>query len=285
MPPSPLILTRAQARALDQAAATELAIPTILLMEHAAASLERHTLELLNRIAPPTPLPPTAHGPSPTAPSPPPLILLFCGPGNNGGDGHALARLLHLKGIPVHIFAVGPTPDESRPPTTDAAINRAIALRLALPITTLNATHEAQMRREFDALIAGHGRVVMVDALLGTGASRPLDDAMTTAVRVINGVRAAHNHTRTLAVDIPTGMDADTGFALENKPFSAHDRVAREAGDPTIVRADLTVTLAALKPGLMRDHARPYTGRVEVGDIGLPATFIARFASNANTAR
>lgn len=281
MSPSPLILTRAQVRALDQAAATELGIPTLLLMEHAAASLERHTLELLSTITP-TPLSPTAHAPSPTAPI---LILLFCGPGNNGGDGYALARLLHLKSIPVHIFAVGPAPDESRPPTTDAAINRAIAQRLALPITTMSAADDSQARREIDVLIAGHSRVVMADALLGTGASRSLDDAMTTAVRVINGVRAAHHHTRTLAVDIPTGMDADTGFALENKPISAHDRVAREASDPAIVRADLTVTLAAMKPGLVHDHARPYTGQVEVGDIGIPARFIARFACDTNTAR
>ncbi len=266
-------LTRSQSRTLDHAAASELGIPTILLMEHAAASLEHHTVQLLDSIAPDRHSP-TAHAPSPTAPPTPDLALIFCGPGNNGGDGYALARRLHLRGISVEIIAVGPPPK----PGTDAAINRDIAQRMGLPIRAMTAAPEPA--RELEALLATSRRVILIDALLGTGASRPLDPAMSLAVQCINHLRSRHGHTRTLAVDLPTGLDADTGFPLGFQHFPS---LSATTAAPGIVRADLTITLAALKPGLVQPHATPYTGMVEVGPIGVPEDYIARFAARAAT--
>jgi hydroxyethylthiazole kinase-like uncharacterized protein yjeF len=290
--PSPIVLTRAQSRALDHAATQQLAIPTILLMEHAAASLLHHTLQLLNAIHASIRTPSASSGTdrdhATNKHAHTTLVILFAGPGNNGGDAYALARLLHLRHIPVLLIPVGPPPAAM----SDADINRAIAQRLQLPFLAFNAQTPAALHARISAVTAPStstatdtpAAVILVDALLGTGASRPLSPDIAAAATLINELRQTRESTRTLAVDLPTGLDADTGEPLGTSvvPGFAPTPSPAETSAPTIVRADLTVTLAALKPGLLSDAARPYIGRLEVGDIGLPHRFIADFATNSN---
>lgn len=157
---------------------------------------------------------------------------VLVGPGNNGGDGMVIARHLAEAGWDVRVQA----PGARSPETPDGALmaDRAVAMGIVVDEVDLGA-------------LAAGGRVV-VDALLGTGtagAPRPPVDAVVEAV--------AGSGAPVAAIDMPTGINADDGTA----PGPA-------------VRADLTVTFAADKPGLHVAPGRLLAGRVVVADIGIP---------------
>lgn len=157
---------------------------------------------------------------------------VLVGPGNNGGDGMVVARLLADAGWDVRVQA----PGARAPGTPDGARMTALAAQAGITV------HEVDL----PALRAG-GRVV-VDALLGTGTSGAPRGAMGEAVQAVRDSGAP-----VVALDIPTGVDADTGAA----PGPA-------------IRADLTVTFAAPKAGLHVEPGRGLAGRVVVADIGIP---------------
>jgi NAD(P)H-hydrate epimerase len=158
-------------------------------------------------------------------------VLVLCGPGNNGGDGLVAARHLHLRGVPATAVFVG---DPARV-RGDAARNLERAERAGVPFAA------GRWRAEPGDLV--------VDALFGTGLARALEGDAAAAVRKILAARA---QCRILAVDLPSGLDADTG-------------------QPTgpCVQADLTVTLGLPKLGLALEPGRSLAGRVFVGRIGI----------------
>jgi NAD(P)H-hydrate epimerase len=225
------VLTREQSRRLDRLAETRLNMPSLLLMENAGINAAAATLQLLEE-----------------HPGP---ILVFCGPGNNGGDGMVMARHLANAGCLVGIALAG----EPRRLRGDAAVQHRIVAAMGIPMARVGP------RRGVSTLVRRLGRRpgLVVDALLGTGASGELREPITSAVGMINDLGSGG--ATVLAVDIPTGLDADTGVA----PGSA-------------VRADVTVTFAALKPCFLHPSAEPFAGRVLVAGIGVPDTLIARVA-------
>ena len=151
-------------------------------------------------------------------------VLILCGPGNNGGDGYVAARMLAEQGCDVRVAA-------SAPPTTDAARHA-----------------RAGWMGEVGAIEDAATAPVVVDALFGTGLSRPLDPALAAAlVRLVEASRWS------LAVDVPSGVDSDTGALLSPAPIYAH-----------------TLALGALKPAHLLAPAARYAGSVEVADIGVP---------------
>jgi ADP-dependent NAD(P)H-hydrate dehydratase / NAD(P)H-hydrate epimerase len=153
-------------------------------------------------------------------------VAVLCGPGNNGGDGYVVARLLKRRGWTVWVEVLSA-------PTTDDA--RAMARRWTGPTYPLGG---------------GPPCDVMVDALFGAGLSRPLEgEALACA-------RSSHGHPQVVAVDIPSGVDGDTGKLL---------------GD-TAMRADLTVTFHRRKVGLVLQPGAAACGEVVVADIGLGET-------------
>ena len=154
-------------------------------------------------------------------------VAVLCGPGNNGGDGYVIARWLSLWGRAVSVWASGP------PATEDAAVNAALVERLGLICPSLDEALD--------------GAVVAVDALLGTGQRSGPRGAILEAVRALAGAAAV------LAVDLPTGLDGDTGQPLGE----------------AVVRADLTVTLGGIKPGLLCEPGCTLAGAVTCADIGL----------------
>ncbi len=170
-------------------------------------------------------------------------VVICCGRGNNAGDGLVMARHLSLRGHPVQVF-LWSEPEELSP---DAAANYAILQKAGLRIECFGQTHDPER-------LAPHVSKAswIVDALLGTGARgrpRPPFDA------VIEQLNASGKPI--FAVDLPSGLDCDTGSASE----------------PTI-RAAVTCTFAAAKPGLLRPEAQPFVGHVVVADIGiLPQLF------------
>jgi NAD(P)H-hydrate epimerase len=223
--PQTFFLSREQARELDRRASTEYALPSLLLMENAG----RGVAELLVRLG--------VHGP----------VVLVCGKGNNGGDGFVAARHLELQGAAVQVFLFG-RPEEL---PADAAVNYRILERSGIPLwrcptgspEDLTALAQALKRAEW-----------VVDALFGTGLKGPLGEPFAQVVAQINA-----SPCRVLAVDIPSGLDCDTGQPL----------------GPTI-RAHHTATFVALKKGYLVPAARAWLGQVHVIDIGLPRALLTR---------
>ncbi len=169
-------------------------------------------------------------------------VLVLCGPGNNGGDGFVAASALLARGAEVHVGLVG----ETERVQGDALVHLERLTRDGFPVMVLRTSEElgrlAQSRDHWDYAL---------DALLGTGARGEPEGLIGEAVQALRELDEAG--TRVVAVDLPTGVNADTGA------------IARRA-----VRADLTVTFAFPKRGHFLYPARAFVGSLEVVDIGIP---------------
>jgi NAD(P)H-hydrate epimerase len=225
-------LSRAEVREVDRLAIEDYGVPGIVLMENAGAGAAR-LLESLG-----------VEGP----------VVIACGKGNNGGDGFVIARHLDLAGHAVRLLLACRS-DEIR---GDAAVNLAIATRSGLLIECLAAADQAAWEQR----LTGAGWIV--DALLGTGAGGAPTGAAATAIAAINAVRA-RSSTRVLAVDLPSGLDCDTGTA---------------AGE--CLRADVTATFVARKRGFDAAGVAAFTGPVHVIGIGAPRAVLERLSGRGS---
>ena len=220
-------LTRAQVRDLDRRAIEEFGLPGIVLMENAGAGAAR----LIQSLWP-------GDGP----------VAVACGRGNNGGDGFVIARHLDLASRPVRLLLAA----ESASISGDAALMLCAATRAGIPVVPLAAADGAAWHRQLV------GVAVVVDALLGTGASGRPRGPVSTAIEAINTWRSVTPAGRILAVDIPSGLDCDTG------------------ADPgPCIRADATATFVARKRGFDAPGAAAITGEVHVIGIGAPRLLLA----------
>ena len=234
-------LTRERVREVDRIAIEELGIPGIVLMENAATALEEAALEMLAE----------THGGAGDG-----SVVIAAGPGNNGGDGFALARKLHNRGVGVWVLLCVPAEKYGG----DAAANLEVLRRMGVVLVGMR---EDDVPGTLGEVLERAGRVVLVvDAILGTGATSAPRPPLDAVVRWIN--RLGESGAWVLSVDVPTGIDCDTGEAWS-------------AGE-VAVDADRTVTLAALKPGLTRGDGKRFAGRVSVGDIGVPGEVLRRVA-------
>jgi NAD(P)H-hydrate epimerase len=217
-----MYLTRDQVREVDRRAIEEFGVPGVVLMENAG----RGTAELLRALG--------IHG----------RVAVCCGKGNNGGDGFVIARHLDNAGVPVRVLLF------ARPERLagDAAINYRIIAQSGIAMATYPDEPDwPQVRRHLD------GAEWLVDALFGTGLSGPLGAPFDQLIGEINAGRA-----KVMAVDIPSGLDCDTG-----EPLGA------------VVRADHTATFVALKKGFTNPAARQWLGQVHVLDIGAPRVILS----------
>jgi hydroxyethylthiazole kinase-like uncharacterized protein yjeF len=170
-----------------------------------------------------------------------PPYQLVCGPGNNGGDGFALARHLHNRGYEAVIHLVEPRERLGR--DSDALSNLRIAERMGLDIRG-----PAPGRPLEQALQEATASGILVDAMLGTGLTRALRSPYREWAEALN-----RSERPVVAIDIPTGLDADTGQVLG-----------------AAVEASFTLTMAAPKLGFARAEGPRHTGRVLVVEIGIP---------------
>ena len=161
---------------------------------------------------------------------------IFCGKGNNGGDGFVAARHLANAGLAVRLYLV-----EGEPVTTDAVYNCGLARDMGLPVLPMDALDEPE-QAEFLK-----GADLILDGVYGTGFHGALRPAGLAAARWMNEAPG-----RVLALDLPSGLEADSGNAAEGA-----------------VQAELTVTFHAAKP--CHRLAAAQCGRVEVADIGITA--------------
>lgn len=218
---TPTYITRVQARKIDERALDEYEIPGALLMENAG----RGCVDVMCSLG--------IRGP----------VVICCGKGNNAGDGFVMARHLDLRGHRVKVLLW------SEPHTLrgDAGLNYRVLSKTDVPIVACDGI-------DLKHSLALHltGAAWVVDALLGTGFEGELRPPLPGIIGVLNSCPA-----KRLAVDLPSGLDCDTG----------------RVSDPTF-RADHTCTFVAPKIGFRSDAARQYLGQVHVLDIGAPRKLI-----------
>ncbi len=218
------VLLPEEMRAADRRAMEKLGVPSIVLMENAARAAFEILLPILVE----------------RFPENPPVIVILCGPGNNGGDGFALAR--HLARIaPVRVLWTG---DEERM-SPETRTNLQILQRLH--ISTWKIAREGDEQRipkQCD---------VLIDALLGIGGSGKPRGIIRAILRHLQTPGFETPPKLTVAIDIPTGVDAETGKA-----------------DPLAIRADVTITMGALKTGLLLNDGPEYCGKIFVANLGIP---------------
>jgi hydroxyethylthiazole kinase-like uncharacterized protein yjeF len=211
-------LTRQQVREVDRRSTEDFHIPGIVLMENAARAVTETAMRFLK-------------GSSKRA-------LILCGGGNNGGDGLAVARHLHNRGVDVSI-GLTTAPEKYQ---GDALINWNIVKAMGLNVSPIAAEAISQSQAD-----------LIIDAIFGTGlqkAPRPPFGEIVAAVTDLGRP--------VLAVDLPSGMDCDTGEVL---------------GD--CISATVTVTFVAEKAAFGRKSSLALTGEIVVGDIGCPAELIS----------
>jgi hydroxyethylthiazole kinase-like uncharacterized protein yjeF len=241
------ILTAAEMREVDRLTTERYAVPTLLLMEAAANASARHVAARL------------AGGVRGKT------FQILCGRGNNGGDGAALARVLWTMGARVDVILFGRAEDSKG----DALTNFRTARELSRfgagssteppPLSFVECADDATWER-----IAGarHGYDVIVDALFGTGLTRPLEGVYAKAVAHVELLRGAREHAHratplVVSLDLPSGLNADS-----HAPIGP------------AVRADMTVTFTSPKLANVLPPASLFGGELHVADIGSPHALV-----------
>lgn len=223
------LVTAAQMQSLDRRTIEEGKVPGTTLMERAGKGV----VEALEQ----------AFG-SPSGKK----VTIFCGKGNNGGDGFVIARLLRRKRAKITVLLFG-NPTEL---TGDASIMHRRLIRTAGASAVKYQPPEDRIRHQ-----AGHSDL-LVDALLGTGLSSPVKGRYQEAIMAMNASAAP-----TIAVDLPSGIHSDSGEILG-----------------TAVQASLTVTFGCPKVGLYLGAAIDYAGTIVIWDIGIPAEYVNALSPN-----
>lgn len=216
-------LTREQVRRIDQMAMDRYGISGLVLMENAG----RNAATIIDH----------AYQPAGSA-------IIFCGAGNNGGDGYVIARHLHNADWCVRVVAVGDRTKMTPDTRTNCTIIEAMSLEL------LDAPNQACQCAAVESI---KPQDIVIDALLGTGFQGEVRSPMDELISGINKMprRAL------VAIDVPSGLDCNEGT-----PSNA------------TIKADLTITFVALKQGFAVPAAAPYVGRIELADIGAPKELV-----------
>lgn len=205
-----------QARALDSRAKEKLGIPTLILMENAGRAVFEEAMKMLRGKK---------------------EVAVFCGKGNNGGDGFVAARHLLSCGIKPGIFLTGSINEV----VNEAKTNLEILLKLKQKIFEINEENLNLVKNRISKY------ALVIDALLGVGLSGEVRGIFRDLINIINAAKV-----KVLAVDIPSGLDANTGEIL---------------GCGII--ADSTVTFVAKKRGMAAGQGRKYCGKIIVKDLGV----------------
>lgn len=233
------ILSAAEMREVDRLTTERHGVPSLLLMENAATGTIEATEKKFGDVAGKR-------------------ALVICGRGNNGGDGAAIARLLHGKGASVDVLLLGRVEDSKG----DANAN----FRAALDIASTEGSNfrfvEIETTEQFWAEATAYPHTLFFDAIFGTGLTRPASGLFEEAIHLLN------DHTGespVISVDIPSGIASDT----------------QELIGPS-VNADLTVTFTAPKVATVFPPASDHCGELVVASIGSPDELINSSGSRLN---
>ena len=212
--------TAEELKEIDRRCVWDYRIPTLLLMEHAGRGAAQVAIQM-----------------NPARRQ----TVIVAGKGNNGGDGLVVARFLRFARIPVKVWLLGAA--SGLPRTSAPWYNLQMVKHLGIPLVHfMDASQMPELRK--DIRNAG----LIVDALLGTGVSGEVRQPYREIIGMIN-----ESGNRVLAIDVPSGLDADTGEPLG-----------------IAVRATKTATFAALKTGFATAQSREHCGEIILVDIGVP---------------
>lgn len=218
------VLLPAEMRAVDTYAISRLGIPGAVLMENAGAAVAQRVGEVI-------------------ASQPSPRVVVFCGPGNNGGDGYVVARRLVQLGVSVSVYVFCHESSVMGDAKTHLQWLRHCGIEPRFVETITPEIAEAADQAN-----------VIVDALLGTGLRGVVTGLLAESIALINRSDAL-----VISVDIPSGVDAATGKVLG-----------------IAVNADITVTFAYPKVGQLVYPGRGFCGKLEVVDIGIPSWIVSQ---------
>ncbi len=216
-----LTLTREQSRRVDRLAREKFGVSGLILMENAG----RGVADVLCNLG--------IAG----------AVIICCGKGNNAGDGFVIARHLDLRGHPVRVL-LWAEPSEL---TGEAEVNLQVLKRTTVPVEIFGNRHDPERLAKLLADAAW-----IVDALLGTGARGEPRPPLDAVIDQLNAAPAPK-----LAVDLPSGLDCDTGIGARHT-----------------IRAAQTCTFVAAKPGFFINDGEQFVGRLHVLDIGAPRQVI-----------
>ncbi len=218
------IATAQEMRDIDKSTVEWFGLPGVALMENAGHAIADKAVEILGE--------PRGK-----------IVFIVCGGGNNGGDGYVAARWLHNSGVRVKLFlALDRTSIQG-----DALIHLETVVRMGVEcfdITEPRGMEKARISSAFADLV--------IDALLGTGFHGDLSESYRDSIELMNGAGR-----KILSVDIPSGVEADTGLVREKA-----------------VQAFCTVTFGLPKPGLLLYPGAGCAGKIEVSPIGIPAELL-----------
>jgi ADP-dependent NAD(P)H-hydrate dehydratase / NAD(P)H-hydrate epimerase len=226
-------------REVDRLTTERYGVPSLVLMENAASSTVEATEKKFGEVSNSR-------------------ALVICGRGNNGGDGAAIARLLHNKGAEVDVLLLGRIEDSSG----DAKTNFEAALNIAAKAGTNFRFIEIGTAEQFWAEATANPHALFFDAIFGTGLTRPASGLFEEAIHLFN------DHTGdspVISVDIPSGLSSDS----------------KELIGPA-VSADLTVTFTAPKIGNVLPPSADLCGELVIASIGSPEELINSSGSRLN---
>ena len=206
-----IVLNASEMGQIDRTTIENVEIPGVVLMENAGRGIVEEIENFLEDVV-------DKH------------ISIFCGKGNNGGDGYVIARHLTNHGANVFVFLAG----KKDAIKGDAAINLKILENMGVNVQEISSVEQIPDLHHID---------LVVDAILGTGVTGPVTGFFAQLINFMNELGAP-----IVAVDLPSGMETDTG-----------------AVHGACINADLTVTMAHLKTGLLFSPAREFAGEAIMG--------------------
>ena len=218
------VVAAEEMREMDRYTIKDVGVPGVVLMENAGAETAMVILDLLEDVENP-------------------LVHIFCGKGNNGGDGFVIARHLSNNGIEVIVFNLV----EEKEIKGDALINYKIVKKMDIPITFIRKPADLTKYEELES------PDIIIDALLGTGIKGAVRGFVKDAIDFINDLDIP-----VLSVDIPSGLNANTGDV-----------------DGSAIAAEATVTMALPKRCHLFYPAKNFVGDLYIADIGMPARVIS----------
>jgi NAD(P)H-hydrate epimerase len=230
-------------KAIDRCAIEDVGIPGVVLMENAGTGTIRLMERQLGSLAGS-------------------FCLIFIGPGNNGGDGLVIGRHLHQRGCkPIFFFLVDPDTLSG-----DTAINLAIVKTLKLPFHVIDSPSRVKTVPVLIKQIESRGLpcCAIIDAIFGTGLSKQIKGQFADAIDLLNDLASA-KHIPVIAVDIPSGLNADNGKILGR-----------------CVQATMTATFSCAKPGHVMHGSTDYTGDLHIIDIGIPPEVVSKADINTS---
>jgi len=213
------VVTAEEMREIDRYSIKEVGVPGVVLMENAGAETAQVILDLVNDVENP-------------------LVHIFCGKGNNGGDGFVIARHLSNNGLDVAILNLVAEKEIKG----DALINHKIIKNMGVPIKFISKSADLAKYEEYEA------PDIIVDALLGTGIKGAVRGFVKEVIDFINDLDIP-----VVSVDLPSGLDANTGDV-----------------EGSVIGADVTVTMALPKRCHLFYPARNFVGDLFIADIGMP---------------